>query len=104
MVGQLGLDSLSGIDWSNPKLSQIEQFALGTVPGCKTHLESHGGSMAVCVERGGTVAWLRPSLERDWDGKLGWYVFLELGNLHAMRLQTDDGLKDALDEVFGGGE
>lgn len=72
MSAQLTLDCLSGIDWEHPRLEQLEQHALDYIPDCTTCLESRRSSMCVRVEYYGSVAWLRPSLERTADDRLEW--------------------------------
>lgn len=91
MSAQLTLDSMIGIDWTRPTLSQLEQFALDRVPGCSTRWESHRSSMCVAVEANGRNAWIRPSLELDVDGRFAWLVRIcfEDGSCYAVA-STDD--------------
>lgn len=100
MSAQLSLDAIGGIDWSCPKLEQLEQFAIEHIQGCTTHLESHSSSMSVCVEKDGSTSWMRPVLERTEEDRLEWVVVVELANLHGFVTRSDQRLEAVLTEIF----
>lgn len=75
---QMDLGLYGSIDWSHPRLEQLEKFAAENAGGCKVTMEPILSHMSIVTEtRKGGIVVLRPCFEKNWDDtEFRWYVVM----------------------------